>query len=293
MSSDASPAGASLVFGSMDLQDTVPEQDLASLASIRKWIFEHTGLHFSERKQLVLYRRLQSLCWRLSIPNLEEMDRRLHGSESTQLAMEVACAVSTNHTFFFREPEVLSVFQKTILPQLPAKDRWRIWSAASSSGEEAYTLAILIAETIGQSLAQQKVAILGTDISYPMVNQAEHAIYTTNRMEQVPPAIVKQYFQPVGLGQMRVAPMVKQLCTFRQLNLQSAPWPFRQRFHVIFCRNVLYYFDKQHQEQLIENLYDVTEPEGWLVTSVTETMHDLHTRWHRVDSGVFRKLERA
>ena len=267
----------------------VPRHDRPSLEAIRQWIHTHTGLHFQESKQAVLYRRLLTLCWRLGIPNLSEMDRRLRDGDSPQLAIEVACAVCTNHTYFFREPEVLQNLPAVIMPQLPADEVWRIWSAAAASGEEAYTVAMLLAEALGLERARQQVAILGTDISHPMIDQAEHGVYGDNRLEQMPPVLFKRYFQPVGLKHWRVLPALKQMCTFRRLNLQNTPWPFKNPFHVVLCRNVLYYFDLKFQQQLVERLYDVTTPGGWLITSVTETLHGLSTRWRRVDAGLFRK----
>lgn len=267
----------------------IPWHDRPCLESVRQWIYTHTGLHFRASKQSVLYRRLLTLCWRLGIPNLAELDRLLHDETTPQLAIEVTCTVCTNHTFFFREPEVLRNLTDVIMPQLPAGETWRIWSAAAASGEEAYTVAILLAEALGLSRAQQQVAILGTDISHPMIEQAEHGVYADNRLEQAPPELFKRYFQPVGLKQWRVQSALKEMCTFRHMNLQNAPWPFKNPFHVVLCRNVLYYFDLKLQQELVERIYDVTTPGGWLMTSVTETLHGLSTRWHKVDAGLFRK----
>ena len=271
------------------LETTVPEEDKSAVDSLREWIFEHTGLHFGEKKYFTLYRRLQTVCWRMGIPNLREMDRRLRAGDSAQLAVQVVCAVSTNHTFFFRELEVLRQIQTRILPQFEHAEALRIWSAATASGEEAYTLGILLAEALGLLQALTQVSILGTDISHPMIDQAEHGVYDVSRMELVSPDVAKRYFEPVGLGQWRVIPALKQLCTFRRMNLQSMPWPFKNPFHVIVCRNVLYYFDVPEQKRLVEEMYDWTVPGGWLITSVTETLSGQATRWHKIDVGLFQK----
>jgi chemotaxis protein methyltransferase CheR len=147
----------------------------------------------------------------------------------------------------------------------------------------------LISEALGLRSIQDKVAILGTDISQPMIEQAEHGVYDQYRLEQVPPPFLKRYFEPVGLGQWRVVPWLRQMCTFRRMNLQSPQWPFRYPFHVILCRNVLYYFDGPHQEQLLTSLYEAAAPGAWLLTSVTETLHSLNTPWEKIGPGVFRK----
>lgn len=270
--------------------DTVPPEDQPHLEYLRQWIVTCTGLDFPEKKRASLYRRLSALCWKLGIPNLEEVVRQLREETSPQLAGDIVWTVSTSHTFFFREPEVLQHLTQTILPQLPTEGTWRIWSAAAASGDEAYTVAMLFAEALGFKRALEKIAILGTDISPPMIEAAEHGVYVDRNLEMMPQSLRKRYFQPVGLGQWRVIPELKQMCTFRRLNLQSAPWPFGKPFHVILCRNVFYYFDLAHQQQLAERLYDAAEPGGWLLTSVTETLYNVSTRWRKVGAGLFRKL---
>lgn len=271
------------------LQGAVPAEENEHLASIRAWIAQNTGLYFSEKKSYTLYRRLQKVCWRMGLADLEELDRQLHSQNSTSLAVEVVCAVSTNHTFFFRELEVLQQIPDRIMPQLPRGGEWRFWSAASASGEEAFTLSILIAETLRLAEDPQKVAILGTDISHPMIETAERGVYEAGHLELVPPDVLRRYFEPAGPGRWRVNPALKQMCTFRRMNLQSMPWPFKNQFHVIVCRNVLYYFAMPEQKRLLEEMYDHTAPGGWLVTSVTETVAGQSTRWSKVDVGLFRK----
>ncbi len=268
---------------------TVPADEMPYVNSIREWILAHTGLHFGEKKHYALYRRLQTVCWRMGIASLQEMDQRLRDPASAQLAVQVVCAVSTHHTFFFREPEVLQQIPTRIVPQLPPDGEWRIWSAAAASGEEAYTLGILLAEPLGWQHARPKVSILGTDISHAMVDLAEHGVYEASRMALIPPDLVARYLQPVRPGQWGVIPALKQMCTFRRMNLQNMPWPFRNPFHVIVCRNVLYYFAVPEQKRLLEEMYDWTVPGGWLITSVTETLCGQGTRWRKVDVGMFRK----
>jgi chemotaxis protein methyltransferase CheR len=257
--------------------------------SIRQWVYDHTGLYYPERKRALLYHRLKKLCRRLGIPSLKELNRHLQDKDFPGLAREVACAVSTNHTYFFREEKVMQFFEEQILPTLPAEGKWHLWSAASASGEEAYTLAIILAEALGPERAQEKVAILGTDIDRAVIEQAEHGIYNELALERMPQHLRRRYFHPVGSGKWHIDPALKQMCIFRRLNLTSAPWPFKNNFHVILCRNVLYYFDPEHQQDLVGRLYDVTVPGGWLITSVTEPVQVLKTRWQPVASGVYRK----
>jgi chemotaxis protein methyltransferase CheR len=257
--------------------------------SIRQWIYDHTGLHYPERKYALLYHRLQKLCRRLGIPGLKELDLHLQEKNFPGLAGEVACAVSTNHTYFFREEKVMQFFQEQILPTLPVARPWRVWSAASSSGEEAYTIAIVLAEALGPGRVQEKAAILGTDIDRTAIERAEYGVYNELALESVPKYLRQRYFRSAGPGKWSIDLVLRQMCTFRRLNLMSSPWPFKRGFHVILCRNVLYYFDTEHQRDLAERLYNVTAPGGWLITSVTEPVQILQTRWQTVMSGVYRK----
>jgi chemotaxis protein methyltransferase CheR len=257
--------------------------------SIRQWIYDHTGLYYPERKYALLYHRLGKLCRRLDIPDLKSLDSHLQNRGLPGLAREMACAVSTNHTYFFREEKVLQFFREQILPALPGDTPWRLWSAASSSGEEAYTMAIVLAEALGIGPAQEKAAILGTDIDRVAIERAEYGLYSELSLENVPKFLRRRYFHSVGPGQWRIDSGVKQMCIFRRLNLMSAPWPFKKAFHVVLCRNVLYYFDPEHQRDLAERLYDTAVPGGWLLTSVTEPVQVLGTRWQSVMSGVYRK----
>jgi chemotaxis protein methyltransferase CheR len=280
----------------------IPKEENHSLEYISEWLSERTGMNFPASKQNNLYQRLQRVCTRLNIQNINEMARLLSqqmtpltSSESDRLAPRVAVelvrAVSTNHTFFFREEETLSYFVHKIIPNLPADEPWRIWSAAAASGDEAYTIAILLAEIFGLYQLPQKVAILGTDISGPMIHRAEQGIYPDVNLEHVPENLRKRYFKYLGPNKWEIHPALKQICTFRLLNLKSHPFPFRQPFHLILSRNVFYYFKRSHQQELAEKFYTSAAPGGWLLTSVTESLHELRLPWKKITSGVWRKGE--
>ncbi len=255
--------------------------------TIRDWLSQRCGMSYSEKKRELLTQRLNRVLSRFALVDLDALAVQLRNEEAVELQLAVIHAASTNHTFFFREPQVLDYFRENILaPMSPTG--LRIWSAAASSGDEAYTLAIMATEMLGP-LAPSRVVILGTDISLPVVTGAEAGIYGPSHLEHVPQAILERYFTPAGMGQYQVIPSIRRMCMFRRLNLKAAPYPFRKGFHVIFCRNVLYYFERSHQAQILEQLYDVTEPGGWLLTSVTEVVRDLRTRWQPVTTGVYRR----
>ena len=268
---------------------SIPDQERASFDYLCEWISINTGLHFPHGKHMNLYRRLENLGFKLGFADLNEMAQHLKLKDLPGLPDEVARVTSTNHSFFFRESDVLDFFKRTIIPALPSEARWRIWSAAAAGGEEAYTLAIILSETLGINQALAQTAILGTDISYPMITQAEQGTYHKQKLEMVNEVILKRYFQQVDADNWAIAPMLKPLCTFRRMNLNSMPWPFSNQFHVVFLRNILYYFNRDLQQDLVERIYDATLPGGWLITSVTETLYWAKTRWRPVATGIYQK----
>jgi chemotaxis protein methyltransferase CheR len=255
---------------------------------IRDWLCDHCGMSFPEKKRDLLTHRMAKVQERFGLSNLGALASELTKGDDVDLKLAVIHAASTNHTYFFREPQALDFFRDKILTAPCPGGGLRVWSAAASSGDEAYSLAIVAAQMFG-AMAPSRVSILGTDISLPAISQAELALYSTNHLEHVPSPILERYFTPAGMGQYQIVPDIRRLCTFRRLNLKSVPYPFTKGFHVVFCRNILYYFDRQHQFQILEQLYDVTEPGGWLLTSVTEVVRDLRTRWQPVSNAIYRR----
>ena len=255
---------------------------------IRNWLSAKCGIHYPSHKQQVLRQRLSRVQCAVSQPDLTELARRIVGEQEPDLQRAVMHAASTHHTYFFRETDVLDQFRAVILETLRERAEIRIWSAACSTGDEAYTLAIIIAETLGSD-ALKRTVILGTDISAPVVARAEQGIYPHRHLAHVPSAILNRYFAPVGSDNYQVNADIRACCTFRQMNLMTTPYPFQKMFQAVFCRNVLYYFDRPDQVATLDAIHAATEPGGWLVTSVTESVRDLSDRWRPVESGISRK----
>jgi chemotaxis protein methyltransferase CheR len=264
--------------------------DESGYERIRTWLNDRCGIYYAEKKKELLAQRLARVLERFDLGSLDELADCVETGQKGDIELAVVDVASTNHTYFFREPQVLDYFTNTILPKLAHKAELHIWSAAASTGDEAYTLAILAAEALGPEQAASRVSILGTDISAPVIKRAESATYCASHLEHAPEHLVKRYFEPVGAEELRIVPHIQRMCTFRRLNLKARPFPFRRPFDIIFCRNVLYYFDRDHQRRTLEALFDVTERGGWLLTSVTESVRDLGTRWCWVGGGIYRKV---
>lgn len=257
------------------------------LSQLSDWAHTHFGMSFgADRRSLFTARVLQLVTDRKT--TLQDLvASAVRGDKATSVAL--AEALSTNHTYFFREPEVLDIFKSRVLPDLRARPDARVWSAACSCGDEPYSLAMMVVDAWGADEAKKKMTILGTDISQRMVADAEAGLYGGRHVAGVHPDILRKHFRAAGLGQLVVSPDVKALCQFRRLNLTAFPWPFQKGFHAIFLRNVLYYFDAERQRQVLEACWDSAAPGAYLFTSLTEPLHDIVTRWKQVQPAIYRK----
>ncbi len=269
---------------------SIAQSDIVGIEKIRLWLEQTCAIHYPPLKRPLLEQRLGRAQRKLGMSTLAELAAALQRPDAHDVHLAIMHAASTNHTFFFREQEVLSYFRTEILPGLADRSEIRIWSAACSTGDEVYTLAIMIAETLGMETLRRS-HILGTDISAPVIETAEIGVFPLRQLQQVPSDIVRRYMHPVGIDQFQVNDEIRAACTFRRLNLKKAPYPFQRPFQAVFCRNVLYYFTPADQVAVVNSIADVTEPHGFLLTSVTENIRDLTTRWLPLTSGISRKSE--
>ena len=267
------------------IEERTGERDFQRVCA---WLRDRCGIDYRDNKRDLLEHRMQRVCARASLGSLGELAEELERGADPALQLAVLHGASTNHTYFYREPQVLDYLARVIMPTLPSGGT-RIWSAAASSGDEAYSVAMIAAEVLGADAARGAISILGTDISAVMVEAAERGVYPAGRLDGMPEGLRDTYFTKLGEQEWRVNAPLRAMCTFRRLNLKAQPYPFQRNFHVVLCRNVLYYFDRAQQRATVEAIYDVTEPGGWLLTSVTEPLRDLDTRWVQVQSGVYRK----
>jgi len=252
-------------------------------AEIRDWVRTHFGITFAADQGKVFEQRLVDFLANHRV-NAPDLLQRMRGGDRA-LTLRFAEAMSTNYTYFFREPESFDFLASKIFSQV--KGPTRVWCAAASSGDEPYSVAMVAREVLGESAVNVK--ILGTDLSERQLKTAESGIYPVHQLGQLGAHRLQRWMSAVGLGQFAVAPQVKELCVFRRLNLTADAWPFEQKFHVIFLRNVLYYFDPAVRLKILEKCFDAAEPGAWLITSLTEPMLDLKTRWRPQGSAIYWK----
>lgn len=261
------------------------DEQQRALDQLQDWVRDQLGISFAREQRELYADRIHVLCRDLSITPAQLLRQVLEGD--SQRMKSVAEVVSTNYTFFFREPESFEFVAKHVLPALP-DEPLRIWSAAASSGDEAYSLAILAREHFGPA-ALARVRILGTDVSERQLALAERAEYAREQLGPTNDLRLARWFTPAARGGVRVLPEISELCTFRRLNLAQLDWPFERCFHVIFLRNVLFYFEPEVRRTILERCYDFAEPGAYLITSLTEPMIDVRTRWTVLRHAIFRK----
>ncbi len=265
-----------------------PDLDPNAIAAIVEYVYQRYGIVVPPERKEAFSAELGRIQIGAKLGSMAELASRLRQGGSGGLELQLAEAASVNHTSFCREPDVLSYFEEEVLKKMNPSRTHRIWSAAASSGEEAYTIAMMASQHFGPQVARQVVAILGTDINRSCVDQAAGGYYSAARVSGVPADWRQLYFQSEG-HRHRISESLRNMCLFRRLNLKLKPWPFQAQFDVIFCRNVLYYFDVPQQTDLAQRLYRQLKVGGWLFTSVTEGIRDLGTKFVPVRPGIYRK----
>ncbi len=246
---------------------------------IGKLIMRETGICLKDSKRMLvqarLAKRLRSLGFASYGEYFDYVSQPANGDERVEL---VNC-ITTNKTDFFRENHHFEFLAKQVIRQTglrPAKGglrRLRLWSAGCSTGEEPYSMAITILETLG-SIGGWDIKILASDIDTGVLAKAEAGIYEAERLSSIPEAALRKYFRPVDGGERyAVKENLKELIGFRRINFADAAWPVRTRFDAIFCRNVIIYFDRPTQQRLLERLTAYLEPSGYLVMGHSENLY--------------------
>jgi chemotaxis protein methyltransferase CheR len=199
--------------------------------------------------------------------------------------------LTTNHTFFMREKEHFEYFKNKALPYFKdrVKDKdLRIWSAGCSSGEEAYTLAMIMGDYFAEEKSLWDKKILATDISVNVLQLARSGIYSGECLREIPINWRLKYFNNIDNDNYKIDSKLKDEVIFRVFNLMDQ-FPFKRKFHVIFCRNVMIYFDQETKEKLIRKFYDMTEVGGYLFIGLSESLAKTEVPYEYVMPSVYRK----
>jgi chemotaxis protein methyltransferase CheR len=245
---------------------------------IRQLVYSNFGINLTEQKRSLIVGRLQKSLQELKLKTFEQYYKHLVNDRSKKSLNDLINKISTNYTYFFREKAHFELLLNTALPAIINRLRSqnnrdiRIWTAGCSTGEEPYTLAMLLMEYLGNEYHLWDGGILATDISDNVLGIARKGQYQSEKVNQLPPNLKHKYFSPSVNGIMTVKEKVKREVTFRRFNLMNPQFPFKKPFHIIFCRNVMIYFDQKTRENLIKKYYDNIEAGGYLFIGHSETI---------------------
>ena len=252
---------------------------------LRKVVYERAGIWFQDSKKYVLESRLSRRVEELEFDDFNQYIMFLTaGPYQMDEFQEMFNRITINETSFFRNEPQLDVFERVTLPQLlearASTKRLRIWSAACSSGEEPYTLAIQISRSLGVRLPDWRVEILGTDISEKVLTMAQEAAYPHYAIRAVNPMVLSRYFKE-DKGRFLLDPQIKAMVHFEKLNLKDGLSAKRfGKFDVIFCRNVMIYFDDAMKAHCAKLFHDQLENDGTLYIGHSETLRNIDVNFY-------------
>ncbi len=275
------------------MQLDLTDRDFRNFSAL---IYEKSGINLHHGKRELLKARLAKVLRQFDFESVGEYYDHLMKDTSGDAFIPLLDVISTNLTAFLREPKHFEFLAETAVPELflqggsRGSGPIRIWCAGCSSGEEAYSIAMTLLEALPEN-RHSDLSILGTDISTRMLQLAERGVYEAARVDKVPYAMRRQYFQK-GVnrwsGFYRVKSAVRDLVRFQRLNFIE-PFAFSHPFEVVFCRNVMIYFDKQTQEGLVNRFHEVLQSPGYLFIGHSESLTGIHHRFRYVRPSVYRK----
>ena len=275
----------------METQSGENKLDRATYDKFRQLIYDKSGIKLGDQKEALVSSRIGKRMRELGITDPREYLQWVLNDDSGQELVQLLDVISTNVTSFYREPQHFDLLDSLLRKWWSEGQRkFRIWSAASSTGEEPYTIAVVVMEALGTQASDVK--ILATDISTRVLEQCRRGEYDRNRVEGVPFMLRDKYFDAVrdDYGAVyRVKDRLKSMMSFRRLNLSTPPFPMRGPLDVIFCRNVMIYFDNQVRARLLEDMYRLLKPGGFLMVGHSESLTGLVSRFKPVRPSVYTK----
>ncbi len=263
------------------------EMTQAQFQALSKIIYDRSGIHFPDSKKYILESRLSHRLGELELDNFDQYAALLSmGPYQQDEFQEMFNRITINETSFFRNDAQLDVFEKHALPRLlearAGVKRLRIWSAACSTGDEPFTLAIQIHRSLGVRLADWKVEILGTDISERALNIATAGKYTSYSIRSTPKTVMDRYFTTDGRT-YTLSDEIRRMVSFEKHNLKDRLAAKRHGvWDVIFCRNVLIYFDDEMKRQVVSTFCDVLADDGTLFIGHSERIKDVSDRFEQI-----------
>jgi chemotaxis protein methyltransferase CheR len=268
--------------------------DTQTFARFRDLIYERCGIVLSNEKQALLSSRIQKRLRAKGLASEKQYLEIIEIDASGEELIQLIDAISTNTTYFWREAEHFALFERILNDwKAEGKTHYRIWCAASSYGQEPYTLAMKVHQVLGAS--QFDARILATDISTKALKRASDGVYADEDIKKLPTQLRDKYFKQTEsdddalFSHWAVNKTVRELVLFKRLNLIEFPYPLKGPLDVIFCRNVMIYFDLSTRQKIIDEMTRLLAPGGFLFLSLSESLLGIVHSLERAGLSIFRK----
>ena len=257
------------------------------------YLRERFGINLSKKRTLI-ESRLNNYLVSNGFANYKSyLDHALNDKTGAEVSQMISF-LTTNYSYFMREWDHFKYFKENVLPELSRTVRdndLRTWSAGCSTGQEPYTLAMLISDFSKENKVKWDAKVLATDISIKALDGARKGIFEDESLKNVPGTWKMSYFKKQADSKWEVCDSLKKEVIFRRLNLIEGEFPFKKQLHVTFCRNVMIYFNEETKAKLVEKFYRATTPGGYLFIGQSETIDRSDNRFKLVMPSVYKKVE--
>lgn len=267
----------------------------AEFTDIAQFIHREFGIHLSDHKKALVAGRLGKRVRQLGLSSFSSYLRAVQQDDSGEELTELVNRITTNHSYFFREKAHFDFLEREVFPALAQDLRRRrnnpvrVWSAGCAAGEEVYTLAMLFREYFGPSLEDMDLGLLATDLSLQALAAARAGVYPANRLQEIPARYTEAYFRRLDADSFEVSDTIRKMVLFKKLNLMDQDFPFKGAFDIIFCRNVMIYFNEETRRRLVDNLYRYTRPGGYLFIGHSESLRRESCPFRYIRPAVYHK----
>lgn len=268
---------------------TITDKEFRKLADFIKYNY---GIYLKDEKRSLLTGRLNNLLIQKKFGSFSEYIDYIVYDSTGEATIELIDKITTNHTYFMREADHFYYFRDKVLPYLvnAVKNKdLRIWSAGCSTGEEPYTLAMIMNDFFGQKKMMWDTKLLATDISDKVLKTAKNGIYTKNAIDSLPALWRLNHFKIIDKENYVLSDNIKNEVIFRKFNLIDDYFPFKRDFHVIFCRNVMIYFDEDTKYKLLDQFYNKMENGSFLFIGHSESINRDMSKFKYIMPAVYRK----
>ncbi len=262
---------------------------------ISQLVYSKYGINLTDKKKALVRGRLNKLLKEMGYTSFRDYYESVVSDESGKRLLAMIDRISTNHSYFYRENDHFLFLQDHVLPEMEAvldkpETELRIWSSGCAAGEEPYTIAMFLLEHFGKRIVTGKPVILATDISDTALTAAYRGIYPLEKLSLLPSHLLNKYLRPAGKGFYEVSEDLKKLVLFRRLNFMSSSFPFQGKFHMLFCRNVMIYFDTETKNRLVEKFHRYMYPESYLFIGHSESLGRNNDLFRYIQPALYRKF---